>query len=179
MNSEKKIINTVLSLWAMLVFIVIICSISKEAPPIPKPLVQITNFFFPQGRSFFTKDPTEYNYDIYKITKDSVVLLIDQKHSGNTNLYGLSRVSRSVGREVSILLKFAENCNNKWFAGKGAISLPVNKNVCQLSIPNIKERVRYLEPGSYLIVKYRLMPIEWLESNQEQNLPWEGLLISI
>ena len=122
---------------------------------------------------------TDTNYDIYRIADNGDLELINQRHTDKSNYWGFSRVSRSIGREVSILLNFADFAKEKWKKNKGPVFKPLDLTEINVTIPKKDDRIKYLTAGKYLIVKYGYIPIEWINAHQEKYMPWEGLLLKI
>lgn len=106
----------------------------------------------PQGWGFFTKSPREDNVYIYSLANG---LVKNEMHPNNhySNYFGISKKSRMIGYEVSIILN--ELKNEKWSSFNDAF---VNNNE---SIIIDNSNLHFLKNGKYALVKEKITPYLW------------------
>jgi len=155
----------VIAICSLMTFLSFSTSIRKDtAIKIPYELKKPFKSFFPQGWSFFTRDPREANIDLYKYNREGNLNKILISGSEPTNLFGISRKARIVGYEVSNILgnipqnKWIEKDKNNLFTSMD--SIPV------LNIGE-KTNLQLLKKGKYLLVESK--PIPWVWRNYPKD----------
>lgn len=147
---------------------VVFFSSFKEQVVVPNSIKKEINTAFPEGWGFFTKNPRDLHLDIYKIEESTIKNISIYNHS-LSNYLGLSRKSRVIGYEASML---ANKVNKElWQDNNGkSVEKFINDSIIEIhSIPNFK----YLVKGDYLIKLYEPIPYAWSKENQEENNPFK------
>lgn len=67
---------------------------------------------FPQGWSFFTKNPKESRLMIFRLKSSNELQQVDLKNTSPNNYYGISRLNRIKGIELSIINSQVDS--NSW-----------------------------------------------------------------
>lgn len=117
----------------------------------------------PEGWSFFTKSPREDMADIYRIEGDQVTK-ITSCNAEPENLFGLSRKSRKVGMELSIVASAIADTSWQLIPKVEARYLADKQPASVNRPPNL----HFLTPGSYLVSVYK--PVPWAWADMQQNL---------
>ena len=168
--------------WIGFITILYLVSVSYSENPLEGKLTANLRFFFPQGWSFFTRNPKEEQFNIYTISKEGSVSLLSCRHTSRKNLFGLGRLPRSIGREMSIILKYIDgNTQFQWKDASGRITASKLSldDVKTLTIPHKEKRLRHLKGGLFVIVKTEILPREWIRLNQQKYKPWKYVVFWI
>ncbi|WP_294302530.1 SdpA family antimicrobial peptide system protein [uncultured Chryseobacterium sp.] len=105
----------------------------------------------PQGWGFFTKNPREENVYIYSIHNGQLKSEITQ-NSSYKNFFGISKKSRMIGFEVSMIL--GQLKNTKWSK--------YTQNFNTLPLQQIDSKnLHYLKNGKYILIKEKVPPYTW------------------
>lgn len=172
----KKILYfTTISLLLLFICFHTLVSTLNENPYAVKGMVNSSlSMLFPQGWAFFTKDPTDYQLNIYEITENSLKF-INSKNVQFSQGFGLNKSNRLLPHLVSERIKVLPA--NYWFETSedlksisldslNVIHLPVSdkfdflktptRYLCELKKPIpwlfFSENLKYSKPAYYLIV---------------------------
>src|SRR5690606_29470956 len=157
---------TVISVSFYLVFLGFFSSLDYNVNTPNVAIKQLFNLSAPEGWGFFTRSPREDIVDIYSIEDDKLDKVM-QKNGHYSNLFGISRKSRKIGMETSIIL------------GKVSDSMWTNKtDIGNIEIPSkgytvSNEFLHYLKSGDYVLVKRKTIPWAWRKNINEKNVPYE------
>ena len=106
----------------------------------------------PQGWGFFTKSPREDNVYIYSLT-NSLVKSEMQPNNHYSNYFGISKKSRMVGYEVSMILTQLKH--EKWSFFNGTFA----NDKKSINVDN--SNLHFLKNGKYALVKEKITPYLW------------------
>ncbi len=165
----------VLCFWLICIFFIFSASISNEIVYSNKKYKKTIAAIVPQGWGFFTKSPKEQTYVCYKFYKGAYVPVTLANFSAG-NLFGLSRKSRVVGYETSMLLEKIAGIPG-WNNGKGEHHL-LHKPAATYPL-RIEKHLNHFENGKYLFIRYYTIPWAWNGQGQEKNRPYEYLEIEL
>jgi len=126
-----------------------------------------------QGWGFFTRNPREEVVDIFKIEGHRLKKMTVINASAS-NYFGMSRKSRKIGMEVSVILGKLKKKEGEWKR--------MTKNEPMLHgdpiVPLESSNLHYLSKGEYLLTKRVTTPWAWY--NKKNNfIPYEAVRISI
>lgn len=157
----------------VIIIILITALLSNKQQLIIKNVVFI-NFFnslAPQGWGFFTKDPKEENFYLYKVENGKIENFNIMNFS-KEYYFGLSRTPRIISIDVAFL---TEKLQNKW-----------HKNISMDSISRIKpidikknDSLTALPLGVYIIEVKKIVPLEWFNDNQNDFVPNEKVIFRL
>ena len=137
-------------------------TLSQNVVPISKQEKKLITSFFPQGWGFFTRNPREPKYLLYKITGDAPPQLMNYKITSYKNLFGLSRRGNRICMEM-IRIQHQLPQSSEWIDSK----LDVNEfeySNCSFDTINYDQgELFYVHPGRYLIKEYQITPWNWLK----------------
>ncbi|MCS3553160.1 MULTISPECIES: SdpA family antimicrobial peptide system protein [unclassified Sphingobacterium] len=165
----KKII---LLFWFVMVFLIFFSSL-KEQLVLSKKTQKIISTFFPEGWSFFTKNPQTQSLAVYQIIDGNLVLKTVNNHNSQ-NMYGLSRYSRIIGFEASMLANEAMKLVWKQDVMGHLRKLDLNK-LYKIEVMNN----RHLTNGTFLLVLYKPVPYAWAKAEQFNNIPIKYITVHI
>lgn len=151
--------------WVLITTIVLIAS-SSEQIVIEKKFKRQINYIFPEGWGFFTKNPRDLVMSVFSI-RDKELNRIEMSNHSLTNNLGLSRKTRIIGFEASIIAK--DIPKEFW---KEDISINV-KNRLNDSVLIVKKKPHFnhITEGEYIFKLYRQIPYAWADKNQEKYNP--------
>lgn len=135
---------------------------------------EFINKIFPQGWGFFTKDPQDFELNIYKI-RNGKLEKIKTLNQSLENKFGFSRSSRMIGYEMSTIAQeiksteWIQNTDNNIYSSLKNSTIVINNKV----------KFRYFSRGSYLIQLYKPVPYAWAKQNQEKYNPFSVAKIQI
>lgn len=109
----------------------------------------------PEGWGFFTRSPREEMVDIYKKEGESWSK-IDIKNNSVSSFFGLSRRSRKIGMEISIMLSNISH-DSLWQHHKGIDEIEFPKNYISMT----DELLYVVEAGEYALLKREIIPWSW------------------
>ena len=148
---------------------------STEENPIainkPKYLNAI-NYLIPQGWAFFSKNPTEFKFNIYKKNKNTYIH-INTKNVQFKTIFGVNKSNRILPHIIENVLKQVES--NKFFTQNswGKIKLD-SLNVISYNSKKIKEH-----NGDYLIECYKINPWLYYSKNIKNPIKNSYLILKL
>lgn len=145
----------------------------KEQVFIPKKVQKHIGTIFPEGWGFFTKNPRDPLLEVYEV-KNDILTLTTIKNQSAQNIFGLSRKSRIVGYESSMI---ANEVLPKYWSKDKMGNLHQLKMDTIFSIKNNNNK--YLKKGIYLFVTYEMVPFAWAKQNQNANNPINYIFVNI
>ena len=123
------------------------------------------NILFPQGWGFFTKNPREENYTLFKMQPNGNFKQVTIKNNSLANSLGLSRKSRKIGSEMSIMLATVND--SLWTTKPGSDSLiSYTDNFVDVERNKL---ITTLDAGNYIIVRKELVPWAWINNVSEND----------
>ena len=133
---------------------------------------KILNTLFPEGWSFFTRSPQEEIADLYKIEKSQLHKLTIANGEPR-NLFGMSRMSRRIGMELSIIA--AGIPDSSWIEADQLNINLVIKEAYNLKCNNVS--VKNLSNDEYLIAVYKKAP--WTYARHPENFKMKYKLAKV
>ena len=160
-------------LWIFMATIIFFSSF-KEQIVVPHSIKKEVNIAFPEGWGFFTKNPRDLHLEIYKIEAGNIKSISICNHS-LSNFLGLSRKSRVIGYEASMLANKVKK--EQWKDSDGtSLEKFVYESIIEIqSISNFK----YFTEGDYIIKLYEPIPYAWVKENQEEFNPYKIARIKV
>ncbi len=136
-------------------------TLSQNVVPVTAEGKNVIKFFFPQGWGFFTKNPRDAKYKLYKLEGDSPQL-VNYKITSPKNLFGASRKGNRVCIEMIRLQNLLPKAP-QWEASTVDIDEYdySQKDFEILDINN--EEYFYIKSGKYIIKEYFITPWNWLK----------------
>lgn len=136
-----------------------------------------TNFraFFPEGFSFFTRNPREPQVEVYKLEGGRLELLTIANAS-HKNWFGIVKSSRAQNIETGYLLSKIKA--DDWLSCKG----PLIACVTHEMTPVLELKTNYSSPllcGELVITVKKPVPWAWSNSMDPKNMPTEFARILI
>ncbi|MDC8101450.1 SdpA family antimicrobial peptide system protein [Chryseobacterium rhizosphaerae] len=166
----KKII---LGFWIFIIAIIFFSSLKSQVVLGEKLKMQI-NTLFPEGWSFFTRDPQEPLLEAYKI-ENNKLLDIPLSNSSKENLFGFSRKSRVQGFEASIII--SDVPSKLWIEDTGN---NYEKHISDRAFSiRLKKSNNYFKKGLYLFVLKKPIPWAWANKNQEKFTPYSSIKVNL
>ena len=139
-----------------------ISTLSQNVIPVSAEEKNVIKFFFPQGWGFFTKDPREDKYKLYKLIAGNSPKLINYKITSIENLLGLSRKGNRICIEM-IRIQNQLPKATEWIESKLDID-QYDFSQQEFKLIDINEEdYYYINPGKYLIKQYQITPWNWLK----------------
>lgn len=132
---------------------------------------KVFQYVIPQGWGFFTKSPREAMVDLYSVKRDSTFELVSVRNNDPKYLFGLSRESRKIGMEISVLLSQIDD--KKWVKIKGFNNITTPDS----SIVVDNKTLELIPNGHYMLVKHIQPPWSWRNNIKEKHLPYETVFI--
>ena len=146
----------------------------KEQVVVSRKIKKYVGTFFPEGWGFFTKNPRDLQFEVYKI-ENKKVSRIDMSNHSAFNYFGLSRKARVIGYESSVIAN--EIDKKKWKKNEVKdISGFINDSSAVISQ---KKEFKFLIPGEYIFKMYEPIPYAWAKKNQEKNNPYSFVKVTI
>jgi antimicrobial peptide system SdpA family protein len=118
--------------------------------------------FFPQGWSFFTRDPREDLYVLFRVDS-SKITKVNLISSSNEYFWGLSRKNRIIAYEMSLIQKDFKEKDFSYIKRGDFSSVSKTKFIPNLNLQTISN-------GTYIIEIYPPIPWAWLNLNQEKYI---------
>jgi len=118
---------------------------------------------FPQGWGFFTKDPKEPNFYLYKV--EDKVSEVNLMNFSPKYYFGFSREPRIISTEIALIANKISFRN--WYKNISFDSLLQFQPLQFIK----NDSINALPAGKYIIETKEIVPIEWLGQNQEQYIP--------
>lgn len=127
----------------------------------------------PEGWGFFTRNPREDIISIYEVTdgKYKIALL---PNGDASNLFGLSRKSRRMNMELSIIMNIIPK--KIWKFGNGNFLDSIPEEIYQCS--QKKDHI-YFFKGKYLLVQYAVTPWAWSKHPERTKMKYKIAQIEI
>lgn len=158
-------------IWAGICYLVLLSSIDSSKMDFD--YVKGISMMFPQGWGFFTKNPHDYMIDCYELNGDELKLLT-QKNFSTSNFFGLSRKSRYLGYEISLILSNLP-FDQKWGKFTGTIDYSSINSIKTDTVQFPSDLLVFEKDKIYVAHKYKQIPFEWLDQGQELYRPYELL----
>lgn len=127
----------------------------------------------PQGWAFFTRSPKEEKILVYKV-HPSGLKKISMSNPDEKNLFGISRLSRRLTMETSIVLHEAKKIS--WTEKTGVEHPPIN-SLEPLHIQSTNNIIRNIQSGQYLIYKEKPIPWAWKKNFNKANTSRKYVLV--
>ncbi len=145
----------------------------KEQIVLSKEAQKIISTIFPEGWSFFTKNPQDQTLVVYQIIEGDLILKTVDNHNSK-NMFGLSRYSRIISYEASMLANEAMKLVWKQDIMGNLKTLDFNQS------NNIKvANNRHLIDGTFLLVLYKPIPYAWSKAQQGKNIPIKYITVNL
>jgi len=170
----KKVCYILISFIYLCFFLlVLIVNLGSTTIEIPYRSKTVFHSLSAQGWGFFTRNPREEAVDIFKI-EEGRLKRMTLVNSSASNYFGLSRKSRKIGMEVSIVLGKLKKKEAEWVRVTDEDIVLHNTPINSLESSNL----HYLSKGEYLLTKRFATPWAWY--NKKNNfIPYEAVRISI
>lgn len=167
----KKVI---FGFWVFVITIIFFSSLKTQVVLGEKLKMQISTLF-PEGWSFFTRDPREPLLEVYKIKQNKLVY-IPLSNSSKENWFGFSRKSRVQGFEASIIISDVHS--KAWIEGIGN---NYEKHISNDSVYSIKHKKsnHYFKKGLYLFILKKPIPWAWANKSQERFTPYSSIKVNL
>lgn len=150
-------------------FVTILCyfyfnflgTLSQNVVPVTSKERSYISFFFPQGWGFFTRNPRELKYELYKLSAGHLPELMNYKITSSKNLYGLSREGNRIVMEM-IRIQNVLPKTLKWISSDlDADKFVINANRKITVVDSVPGDVSYIKPGNYMMKEYEITPWSW------------------
>lgn len=145
----------------------------KEQIVLSKETQKMISTIFPEGWSFFTKNPQNQTLVVYQIIEGNLILKTVDNHNSK-NIFGLSRYSRIISYEASMLANEAMKLVWREDLMGNLKKLDFNRSGKIKVINN-----RHLINGTFLLILYKPIPYAWSKSSQEKNIPIKYITIQV
>jgi len=152
--------------WLFILFFLLIASISESIINVSRISKIRSTVFMPEGWAFFTKNPREENFVLYKKEGHGWDLKTIQAGSYK-NIFGLNRKIRIANQELGMLL--SNYTNPQWVDLKGRMNDPSNTVLLDtLSARDVVDHSHYpIFTGEYILQKVYNVPWVWYSSNPD------------
>lgn len=156
--------------WVIVILYSLKFAIPNSAIKLPKDDRAISSFFkliLPEGFGFFTRNPRETRFLLYKAA-DKRMYLATEPNASLTNLFGLSRKSRCENLEMSYILSKVQK--EDWFKCKTIFNECLNYQ----DTPILLIKNSYSNPmlcGTYVIVMQEPIPWAWSAQLKPEIMP--------
>ncbi|MFJ1430763.1 SdpA family antimicrobial peptide system protein [Capnocytophaga canimorsus] len=141
------------------IYFVFLCNIDKNSIVISPDIKRGVNKLLPQGWGFFTKDPRDDVYQLFKYDLNGDFEKITIKNNSIENLIGFSRKSRKISSELSILLSKIPDSLWTEHSQVGEDFFEIRQ----------KELITILSEGKYLVEKKRTIPWAWIGKTSQKK----------
>jgi|SRR5690554_1052686 antimicrobial peptide system SdpA family protein len=147
----------------------------EEKMVLNKNIRQAINSLMPQGWGFFTKDPREFQYIFYEISDKEIIKKVTIKNNSFENSFGLSRKSRRIGMEQSIITSQIKD--SLWTKHRNfeILQIPSENRV----IIENKKMINYIKKGDYVIIRKEIVPWAWINEVSKDKEYYEITRIKI
>lgn len=145
----------------------------KEQVVLDHELRHSISMLFPQGWSFFTKSPRDESLMVYRIVDGKTEAIPVNNHDNRG--FGLSRTTRLIGYEASMIINEVPPASWKTFKNK-PISAFVNDSAV---VVKQQEGFHHLLEGEYIFKLFKVIPFAWAGQQQAENNPFRITRISI
>jgi antimicrobial peptide system SdpA family protein len=166
----KKVI---LFFWIIICGLIFLSSLKSELV-MNRDVKFFISTIFPEGWGFFTKNPRDELLEVYKIENGKLIFFNFSNHT-KKNCFGLSRSSRVIGYEASIILSSISR--DDWKKSQTRVI----KNHISDSIIQVKtdKNFHYITRGEYLFKIFKPVPYAWAKLNQKSNNPFSVVKIKV
>ena len=142
-----------------------ITTLGENVMDVPKKEKTVIQFFFPQGWGFFTRNPREPHYKLYKV-EEGVPVLINYSITSSQNRFGLSRKGSRIGMELERIKSYLPGAGT-WEKSTTSLELlPLDSLEYRCTAPITT--VLYIQEGNYILKEYRLNPWSWAKHQGAQ-----------
>ncbi|MBK8567068.1 MAG: SdpA family antimicrobial peptide system protein [Saprospiraceae bacterium] len=142
----------------------------------PYQLKRCIAMVIPQGWGFFTKSARDPNYYVYKKDSSGTFKRYTINNTSIVNAFGVSRYSRRLSYESSIILNELKNA--AWTEIKG-VDLP-NASELQTNYLFIEHAaLKNFDSGQYLLCKEDIIPWAWKRNFIEENTRRDYIFIDM
>lgn len=174
MDNKFKIYKISLTLiWIFFISVIFVSSLKTQVVLSEKTKTQFYTLF-PEGWSFFTRNPREPLLEVYKIDNGKLISM-PLSNSSMINSFGFSRKSRVKGFEASTII--SEIPSNLWKENKGNNYIKdINDNFVNVKY---KKSNHYFNKGKYLFVLKDPIPWAWASKSQDKYAPYSAIKINI
>jgi len=124
----------------------------------------VVQFFFPQGWGFFTRNPREPNYKLYKV-EDGHLRLITFKVTSAENSFGFSRKGSKIGMEMQQIKETLPKPDS-WQSSKKALAT-MNLSGMHYQCTSPTKELLYIKEGDYILKEYHVTPWSWIKRNPQ------------
>lgn len=175
LNKTGYIYIGLILFWSVAVIIIGLSALPLN--PLSLKYVNKINIFsiVPEGWGFFTKNPREPQYYLYKKTAPDKFELITVSSSDKTNYFGLKRTSRVINSELfEILRQINDSLWQKNGGSEASIDLHCDNNISVQNLsksPNLK--------GLYTVISQERIPWAWSSSYKSIVMPYRKINILI
>ncbi|UZT99069.1 SdpA family antimicrobial peptide system protein [Chryseobacterium fluminis] len=150
--------SIVIILIINLLIFTFISSLSEQTCISVNPSIQKTfRTLLPEGWSFFTRSPREDMVTIYKIVENKPIK-INSLSSNAENFFGLSRKSRKLGYDLSIILSTFQRIT--WIKINSLENIKIEQQKFK-KINKNQLQINTLDKGYYMIVSQPVIPWAW------------------
>lgn len=170
---ELYIKRAIIASWLIMALLIFFSSM-KEQVVLNGNVKLVISTLFPEGWGFFTKNPREEFLELYRMENGKPISVIILNQSIE-NIFGLSRKSRLVGYEASMLAK--DIPVNKWISNERK-PIEAFANL-KSSYTKPKGNFRELVNGEYLLKVTKPVPFAWAKRNQEAHTPFKVIKVRI
>ena len=159
-----------IAITVVLVYILVLSVFDQNNLIINYQFKKSLNKLFPEGWGFFTKNPREENVTLFRVHDDQTLEKVTIKNSSADNWFGLSRKSRKIGAELSIVL--TQVPDSAWEE-----HINPETPVCQGQDVEISSNkmVTTLKPGKYLVVKKEVLPWAWIDAIDPESEKYKSI----
>lgn len=131
------------------------------------------NALVPEGWSFFTRNPRSEMADIYKIEGYKITRL-SLSNAESENLFGLSRKSRKIGMELSLIANKVTVDDWKLIPAISLENLPKNFKPLRA-----EKDFYFIKKGKYVISVYDPIPWAWAKSKNNIHRKIKSTFINV
>lgn len=165
--------NLLIFIWVILILLIFVSSLKTQVVLGERTKTQL-NTFFPEGWSFFTRNPREPLLEAYKIENNKIII-IPLSNSSFENFFGFSRKSRVKGFEASVIV--SDIPSTVWKEDKGTdYAKHINDNIVNVKLKNTNQ---YFKKGKYMFVLRKPIPWAWAGKNQDKFSPYSVIISNV
>jgi len=153
----------IISVWVVLGFVIFLATLDEQVV-LSKKTSDNISYVFPEGWGFFTKSPRDTLLDIYSL-ETTGISKYNAKNFSSANTFGLSRKTRIVGYEGSLVAGLIPR--SAWKTTTNEFFNEI-ENDTSVSL-TLDYSFNHFSKGTFLFVQYEPMPYAWAKNNQEKN----------
>lgn len=120
----------------------------------------IIQFLFPQGWGFFTRDPREPKYKLYRM-EGGAPKLVNFQITSSKNSYGFSRLGSRIGMEMQRVKEQLPPPATWQTSTVDLEKMQLDSIAYPCTKPIAKEKLHYIKAGNYILKEYQLSPWSW------------------